>query len=110
MIISLKDGSIKTIFKPRDFCDLVDEYMGFDAYRYIDKVITELREAADYTELKLDTDLTANEVDLGIADTCFRDISEIVKQMELTLAAPRINRAKLTELVREIDKEGHTQI
>lgn len=49
--IELNNGNIATIISPMDFCDLVNEYMGKEAYMYVIGMlneIEELKEEVDY--------------------------------------------------------------
>ena len=32
--VQMKDGEIRTIAEPKDFLELIDEYMGFDCFKY----------------------------------------------------------------------------
>ena len=46
--IMLPDGRIETVFKERDFLDLVDECMGSDACRWMEDWLAEKDGDADY--------------------------------------------------------------
>ena len=46
--IMLPDGRIETVFKERDFLDLVVEYMGSDACRWMEDWLAEKDGDADY--------------------------------------------------------------
>lgn len=41
-VLSLIDKKVATIFNPHDFEELVDEYMGQEARRYIHRLLEEL--------------------------------------------------------------------
>lgn len=44
-VITLKDGKVTTLFTERDFQELVDKYMGYDAMRYVREMIDKVGEA-----------------------------------------------------------------
>lgn len=75
-VVTLKDGSNHTLFKFRDFLELVDQEMGMDAAKWLEAHVTRLEEAADYTTAKIDTDLALYEASLGSNTTAFMDIQE----------------------------------
>lgn len=64
-VISLKDSSVHTLFEFRHFLELVEDCMGYDAAKWLRTHVEQAEKAADYTQAKVDTDLTAYESDLG---------------------------------------------
>lgn len=44
------DGSVQTVFSIDDFLQLVDEYMGMDARRYLENKLGDSEEAWSYVE------------------------------------------------------------
>ena len=64
-VISLKDGSVHTLFEFRHFLELVEDCMGYDAAKWLRTHVEQAEKAADYTQAKVDTDLTAYESDFG---------------------------------------------
>ena len=73
-VVSLKNGSNHTLFKFRDFLELVDQEMGIDAAKWLEAHVNRLEKAADYTTAKVDTDLAGYEASLGSNTTAFMDI------------------------------------
>lgn len=57
-VISLKDGSVHTLFEFRHFLELVEDCMGYDAAKWLRTHVEQAEKAADYTQAKVDTDLT----------------------------------------------------
>ena len=60
-VISLKDSSVHTLFEFRHFLELVEDCMGYDAAKWLRTHVEQAEKAADYTQAKVDTDLTAAE-------------------------------------------------
>lgn len=42
-VLTLKDGSVETLFEPKDFQYLVEKYMGYDAETYFRTLVEELQ-------------------------------------------------------------------
>ena len=49
-VITLPDGRNEAIFDERDFMELVERYMGFDARRWLEDWLGENDDAADYID------------------------------------------------------------
>ena len=49
-MLSMNDGTIEYVSDLRDFCELADKYMGFDARRWLEELIEEEFEASAYAE------------------------------------------------------------
>lgn len=109
-VVSLKDGSNHTLFKFRDFLELVDQEMGMDAAKWLEAHVGHLEEAADYTAAKLDTDLTSYESTLDSNRTAFMDIQYQAETITGILQEKRINRQKIAHCVREIGSIIKNQI
>lgn len=109
-VVTLSDGKNHTLFKFRDFLELVDEKMGMDARKWLEEHVERLEAAADYTTAKIDTDLVGYEASLGSNTTAFMDIREAVGAIQEILDGPRINRRKITEAIKEIEKIIGNQI
>lgn len=110
VVVSLKDGSNHTLFKFRDFLDMVDQEMGMDAAKWLEAHVNRLEEAADYTTAKVETDLTGYEASLESNRTAFTDIQEQAATIMEVLQGPRMNRQRITHAVREIGKIIENQI
>ena len=80
-VISLKDGSVHTLFEFRHFLELVEDCMGYDAAKWLRTHVEQAEKAADYTQAKVDTDL----------------ITQV-------LQGKRADRQKIAHSVREIGK------
>lgn len=66
-VMTLIDGRTETVFSIKDFAELVDKYMGFDAKEYMGDVVSDL---IDYEDLQDDYDKLREELEElnGIAD------------------------------------------
>ena len=109
-VVTLKDGSNHTLFKFRDFLELVDQEMGMDAAKWLEAHVTRLEEVADYTTAKIDTDLAEYEASLGSNTTAFMDIQEETGTIQEILDGPRINRKRISAAVENIRKIINNQI
>ena len=109
-LVSLKDGSNHTLFKFRDFLELVDQEMGMDAAKWLETHVNQLEAAADYTTAKVETDLTGYEASLSSNTTAFMDIQEETGAIQEILDSPRINRKKISAAVENIRKIIKNQI
>ena len=49
-VISLKDGSVHTLFEFRHFLELVEDCMGYDAAKWLRTHVEQAEKAADYTQ------------------------------------------------------------
>ncbi|OKZ68075.1 MAG: hypothetical protein BHV93_14240 [Clostridiales bacterium 52_15] len=103
-VVSLKDGSVHTLFEFRHFLELVEDCMGYDAAKWLRTHVEQAEKAADYTQAKVDTDLTAYESDLESNRR-----AEAASIMEV-LQGNRVNRQKIAHSVREIGKILSNQI
>ena len=109
-VVSLKDGSNHTLFKFRDFLDLVDQEMGMDAAKWLETHVGHLEEAADFTQAKVETDLTSYEASLDSNKTAFMDIQTEVETITTILREKRINRDDISKVVQKICKIIENQI
>ena len=109
-VVSLKDGSVHTLFEFRHFLELVEDYMGYDAAKWLRTHVEQAEKAADYTKVKIDTDLTAYESDLESNRRAFQDIQTEAAVITGVLQEKRINREKIAHAIREIGKIISNQI
>ena len=114
VVITLKDGKNSTMFRGEDFIELVDQYMGFEAARWLRERLEQLEEAADYTlqkaEAEAGTDLTNYEASLESNTRAFQEINEQAEAIMNVLQAPRMNRQAISHAVREIGRIINNQI
>ena len=103
-VISLKDGSVHTLFEFRHFLELVEDCMGYDAAKWLRTHVEQAEKAADYTQAKVDTDLTAYESDLESNRRAFQDIQAEAAAITQVLQGKRADRQKIAHSVREIGK------
>lgn len=109
-VISLKDGSVHTLFEFRHFLELVDQYTGYDVAKWLRTYMEEMENAADYTTAKVDSDLVAYESDLESNRRAFQDIQTEAAAIMEVLQGNRVNRQKIAHSVREIGKIISNQI
>ena len=101
-VISLKDGSVHTLFEFRHFLELVEDCMGYDAAKWLRTHVEQAEKAADYTQAKVDTDLTAYESDLESNRRAFQDIQDELICISNILRWKRMNRELLSDHVKRI--------
>lgn len=109
-VISLKDGSVHTLFEFRHFLELVDQYMGYDVAKWLRTYMEQAENVADYTTAKIDSDLVAYESDLESNRRAFQDIQTEAAAIMEVLQGNRVNRQKIAHSVREIGKIISNQI
>ena len=104
-VVSLKDGSVHTLFEFRHFLELVKDHMGYDAAKWLRTHVEQAEKAADYTQAKVDTDLTAYESELDSNRRAFQDIQTEAAAIMEVLQGNRVDRQKkIAHSVREIGK------
>lgn len=90
-----------------DFQRIIYEKLGRDA----ENIIIKLRENADYTAQKVNTDLQSYEGSLESNTSAFQEILDLCKSMEYNLDnKARLNRQKLIEFVQKIQSIINNQI
>ena len=109
-VISLKDGSVHTLFEFRHFLELVEDCMGYDAAKWLRTYMEQAENAADYTTAKIDSDLVAYESDLDSNRRAFQDIQTEAAAIMEVLQGNRVNRQKIAHSVKEIGKIISNQI
>lgn len=109
-VMTLKDGKNETIFNFNDVLRLVDQYMGDEPKRWLEAHVGELQQAADYTTVKVDTDLSSYEASLESNRTAFGEILEQLKAVTEQMQSPRVNRQPVIHAVKEIAKIINNQI
>ena len=109
-MLNLKDGSIYTLFGFRDFVELVEDRMGYDAAKWLSAHVEQAEAAADYTQAKVATDLTAYESNLESNREALEAIHLEAATILGVLQDKRINREKIARAAREISKIISNQI
>lgn len=110
VVVSLKDGSNHTLFKFRDFLELVDQAMGMEAAKWLETYVKQCEEAADYTKQAVESDLFNYESNLESNEDAFREIQREAAAIMKVMEAPRIDRQKITHAIQEIEKIIDNQI
>lgn len=109
-VISLKDGSVHTLFEFCHFLELVEDRMGYDAAKWLRTHVEQVEKAADYTSRKVNTDLVAFESSLDSNRRAFQDIQTEAAAIMEVLQGNRVNRQKIAHSVKEIGKIISNQI
>lgn len=113
-VIILKDGSIETIFEPKDFKYLVEKHLGYDAETYFENLISELEQEVEDALDKEKSDLGSYEASLESNTRAFLDIKEICRSMiedfnkeegRNRLAALRPWRNQVQEIIKIINNQ-----
>lgn len=89
---------------------MVDQEMGMDAAKWLESHVNRLEAMADYTTVKVETDLTSYEASLDSNRTAFMDIQEQAAAIMEALQAPKMDRKQITHAVREIGTIVENQI
>lgn len=109
-MITLKDGKNVTMFKGEDFLEVVDQYMGGEASRWLREHLEALEKEADYTTQKVDTDLKSYEASLESNARAFQDIQDQVIGLMNHLEEKRMDRQKINAIAGQIMKIVKNQI
>lgn len=109
-MISLKDGSVRTLFDFDDFLELVQNYMGYDAAKWLQTHVEQAEEAADYTQAKVSTDLIAYESNLESNREAFEGIQLEAATILGVLQDKRVDRQKIARAAKKIAKIISNQI
>lgn len=109
-VISLKDGSVYTLFEFRHFLELVEDCMGYDAAKWLETHVKQVERAADYTDRKVNSDLIAYESDLDSNRRAFQDIQTEAAAIMEVIQGNWVNRQKIAHSVKEIGKIISNQI
>ena len=109
-VISLKDGSVHTLFEFRHFLELVEDCMGYDAARWVRTHVEQAESAADYTTARVESDLSSYEASLESNHRAFQDIQTEAAAITQVLQGSRVDRQKIAHSVREIGKIISNQI
>ena len=88
------------------FQRVIAEKLGSDA----EQVIKALHEESSYNEKRLNSDMDAYEASLESNTACFQEILELTQKMNILLSETRLNRKKLLELVKQVEKAIKNQI
>ena len=91
-VVSLKDGSNHTLLKFRDFLELVDQEMGMEAAKWLETHVAQLEAAADYTQAKVETDLSSYEASLESNTIAFQDLRDVLQEIQDFIIASRVNK------------------
>lgn len=109
-MIDLKDGSVHTLFDFDDFVGLVEDRMGYDAAKWLRAHVEQAEMAADYTQAKVATDLTAYESNLESNRSALADIQLEAATILGALQDKRTNREKIARAAKKIAKIISNQI
>lgn len=61
-VITLKDGSVITIFRPENFQELIDQYLGYDAAKYFQLLVENYETRIEGAEEGTNSDLRSYEM------------------------------------------------
>jgi hypothetical protein len=109
-VMKLTDDSIHTIFSMRDFLELVDQKMGYEARQFLEEWEAEIEEEkeSDAYDCKAAEEELEKMEDHNRAILCnIREEAEALSEM---LEADRLNRKKLQQSIRTIWKTVNTEL
>ena len=97
-VIQLNDGSTRYILNNKDFADLVNEKLGYEAEQELNEIIAELQSKADYTKQKVNTDLLSYETSLDQNTVAFNEIQSWLEKIQHMIDT-NLNRKELARIV-----------
>lgn len=109
-VMQLKNGKVQTVFDSKDFKWLLEQYMGYEASRYFENLLDDLKQAVQEAQDKENSDLGSYEASLESNTRSFQDILEVTNQMVETIYANRLQKDKLIKQVEEVRKIINNQI
>ena len=109
-MLNLRDGSIHTLFEFDDFIELVEDRMGYDAAAWLSAHVEQAEAAADYTQAKVATDLTAYESNLESNREALEAIHLEAATILGVLQDKRVDRQKIARAAKKIAKIISNQI
>ena len=80
-VIRLKDGSSKIILQEKDFQELIDQKLGYDAAKYFQLLVKNYKTRIEEAEEGTNSDLRCYEMSLESNTRAFQEIEEICRTM-----------------------------
>lgn len=103
-VMEMKDGKTATVFGFRDVLEMIEEYAGPEAKRFIEEYVSEIEQAGvDFEEQEKYYEGRIEKLE-DRQRALLNDVKEELEAVEQFLDAPRLNRAKLYAAVRNIQK------
>lgn len=96
-------GRNETVFNADDFAQLVDKYMGHEAAVYFADYAANADEKVRRAQDGEATDLACYEASLEEADRAFQDIQDEVDEIFDILSQNRVDRQKISRILRRIN-------
>lgn len=96
-MITLKDGSIRTLFEFQHFLELVEGYMGDDASKWLKIYMERAEEAADYTKASVESDLSNYEDAVESNRIAFQDLQEVLQEIHSQIVSPRVDKHAIAQ-------------
>lgn len=90
-MITLKDGSSHTLFKFRDFLDLVDQEMGMDAAQWLETHVNQPEE--------MESDLAYYEAILESNTQAFLDLRKVLQNIHYLIETPWVDKHVVDQLL-----------
>lgn len=109
MLMSV-NGNNEMVFNSDDFKNLISKCMGDEAAAYFGEIVDSANAAVLAAEDKTNSDLLSYEASLESNSTAFCDILEELASISAVLDSKRMNRDKIAQSVRAINKIINNQI
>ena len=103
-VIHLPNNQTEVLFRPEDFADLVQRHLGYDAGQYLQRLIADLEEEADYNSQKINTDINSYEDELYQWSLYRQEIQELMDELQELVAAKRLNRKRIEAVTRQFQQ------
>ena len=95
-----------TVFDEKDIFYIIDEECSPEVSDIIREIITDLKEQADYTSQKVDTDLDCYEAQLDSYNSMCGDVVELLDTLDNYIEeAKKLDRQYILKLIGSIKKE-----
>jgi len=106
----LNDGTREAIFNDEQFEDLLRDKLSSSVAIYYKEKISELKEKADYTAIKVNTDLDSYESDLEFNRNCFLELYDMVEELERKICEKRTTKLDISNLLKRMERKISSQI
>lgn len=91
----IMNGTFVTLLTPRDILESVDTLMGYDAKKYVEKLVDRLEN---------------DEYEMESGTHAFQEILDLVKKIEIEIGKSRTDKKQIKALLSEISREIYNQI
>lgn len=95
------DGNYDFIYESTDFANILEDKLGIDHKNYF----LEINSKADYTKAKVNSDLTAYELELENNRDTIQDVLDIIENLYYEVEKKRLDRTRILEKLNSIESK-----